>query len=181
MQKADSFEEVRDILEGAERSRPWRSLRVPASGGLALLITAVIAYSIIELGTENARLKVDLARANASPAETALRAEKDRLRRRTHALQAELKNLQRLVTKQTEHTTRPISPQQVFVLEELTRNATWRNGQTRDVTLTTLLDHLGVARLDDIKGNQWDVAISHLYEMRTNSTRRVYDPVGRRQ
>ena len=85
---------------------------------------------------------------------------------------AEHWNLQRLVTKQPEHTTRPISPQQVFVLEELTRNAAWRNGRTRDVTLTTLLDHLGVARLDDIKGNQWDVAISHLYEMRTNSTQR---------
>ena len=181
MQNADNLEEVRNILEGAERNRPWRSYKVLGGGGLALLIAAVIASAIIELGTENSRLKTSLASANGSPATTVLVAEKDRLLRRTHAIQAELKTVQRLATKQSEHTTRPISPQQVFVLEELTRNAAWLNGRRRDAMLATLLDHLGVARLADIKGNQWAVAISHLYEMRANSARRVYDPAAQSQ
>ena len=182
MQNADSFHEVRSILEGAERSRPRYALILLGFGALIILVAAIIAYTIIGLSAENSRLKAEFAREMIPSAQTAtLLAEKQRLLQQTSALQNKLKELQILATRASETATRPMSLQQIFVLEELTRNAAWRDGRTQDATLAALLDELGVARLAEIKGDQWPIAIAYLIDARTNTNRRVYDPIGKGQ
>ena len=177
MQNADSFREVRHILEDAERPRSRHWFVLLGSACLGLLITGAIAYAYILLTEENSRLTTEIANFGTTETRAALLADRQQFVQRTALLQAELKRLQLDITRQSDAATRPITPQQIFVLEELTSNAAWRNGQTEDATQALLLGEFGVGELSELTGEQWQAAIARLYEIRKSAVRRAYDPV----
>lgn len=167
--------EIHSILAGAQPIRPWRLIGV--LGGVGLLFSAAIGYTIFNLASENAALRTALAASNQAPSRTDLLADRQRHQQESNSLRDELIRLQQEFTRRAEDSTRPVTGEELFVLEEMTRNAAWREGRTHDATLALLLDHLGVSSLAELTRSQWPDAIAHLYQIRKTSTRRAYDPV----